>query len=63
MEDNEGETPTPKKRDAETMWMAEADEEVAGIHAADARRLFWETFPPAPGINKPPSGIRKRGGR
>jgi hypothetical protein len=49
-------------RDAiSTMWMAEAerDEEVAGIHAADARRLFWETFPPAPGINKPPSGINK----
>jgi hypothetical protein len=49
-------------RDAiSTMWMAEAeiDEEVAGIHAADARRLFWEIFPPAPGINKPPSEINK----
>jgi hypothetical protein len=36
-------------RDAiSTMWKAEAetDKEAAGIHAADARRLFWKTFPP-----------------
>jgi hypothetical protein len=24
------------------------------------RNLIWEDFPPAPGINKPPSGINKR---
>jgi hypothetical protein len=26
----------------------------------EVRNLIWEDFPPAPGINKPPSGINKR---
>jgi len=45
-----------------TMWKAKtrAAADTAGIHAADADRPFWEMFPPAPEINKPPAPTRSR---
>jgi hypothetical protein len=46
---------TPKEvADAISMEGKREEEDVARIHAADARRPFWKQFPP-PDINKPPN--------
>jgi len=45
-----------------TMWRAKARAaaDTVGIHAADADHPFWEMFPPAPEINKPPALTQSR---